>query len=51
MSQEFIDLRYNLLDVGVSSLWFPKTMVRIPEIPVLASGKLDIKGCESLARR
>lgn len=51
LEQECIDLRYKLLDEGLSSLWCPKQIVPVAEIPVLASGKLDIKGCESLARR
>ncbi len=48
--QECIDLRYKLLDAGLSSLWCPKAIIPVKEIPVLASGKLDIKGCEKLAR-
>ena len=47
--QESIDLRYKLLDQGLPSLWCPKTILPVKEIPVLASGKLDIKGCEELA--
>jgi len=48
--QECIDLRYKLLDAGVSALWCPKQIMPVSEIPVLASGKLDIKGCEKLAK-
>ena len=44
------DLRYRLLDRGLPSLWIPKTIVDVPDIPLLASGKLDIKGCESLVK-
>lgn len=51
LEQECIDLRYKLLDEGLSSLWCPKHIVPVREIPVLASGKLDIKGCEALVRR
>jgi acyl-[acyl-carrier-protein]-phospholipid O-acyltransferase/long-chain-fatty-acid--[acyl-carrier-protein] ligase len=50
LEQECIDLRYKLLDEGISSLWCPKRIIPVSEIPVLASGKLDIKSCESLAR-
>ena len=49
VKQELIQLRYTLLEYGVSSLWIPKRLVRVESIPVLASGKLDIKGCERLA--
>ena len=53
LEQECIDLRYKLLDEGLSSLWCPKRIIPVTEIPVLASGKLDIKSCETLvgARR
>jgi acyl-[acyl-carrier-protein]-phospholipid O-acyltransferase/long-chain-fatty-acid--[acyl-carrier-protein] ligase len=51
LEQECIDLRYRLLDEGIPSLWCPKHIVPVTEIPVLASGKLDMKSCESLARR
>ena len=47
--QELIDLRYRLLEMKVPSLWIPRTMIPVEEIPVLASGKLDIKGCQQLA--
>ena len=48
--QMVVELRYNLLEHGVSSLWVPKRAVKVDEIPVLASGKLDIKRCETLAK-
>ena len=51
LEQECIDLRYKLLDEGLSSLWCPKRIIPVTEIPVLASGKLDIKSCETLAKR
>lgn len=49
LEQQCIDLRYRLLDDGLPSLWCPKAILQVEEIPVLASGKLDIKACESLA--
>ncbi len=51
LEQECIDLRYKLLDEGLSSLWCPRTILPVTEIPVLASGKLDIKGCEALVKQ
>ncbi|MCF7675028.1 MAG: AMP-binding protein [Akkermansiaceae bacterium] len=51
LEQECIDLRYRLLDEGLPSLWCPRQIIYMPEIPVLASGKLDIKGCEAFARQ
>jgi len=51
IEQECIDLRYKLLDEGLPSLWTPRQIVPVKEIPVLASGKLDLKGCETLAKK
>ncbi len=48
--QECIDLRYKLMDIGLPSLWCPKVFIPTDQIPILASGKLDIKGCQELAR-
>jgi acyl-[acyl-carrier-protein]-phospholipid O-acyltransferase/long-chain-fatty-acid--[acyl-carrier-protein] ligase len=47
--QARIDMRYTLLERGVPALWIPKRVVHVEEIPVLASGKLDIKACENAA--
>ncbi|MFK7851193.1 MAG: AMP-binding protein [Akkermansiaceae bacterium] len=49
LEQECIDLRYKLLDEGLTSLWCPRTIQPVEEIPLLASGKLDIKACQQLA--
>lgn len=49
LEQECIDLRYKLMDAGLPSLWCPKTFIPTEEIPILASGKLDIKACQQLA--
>lgn len=48
--QEILDLRYRLLDKGMPPLWIPKKMIRVADIPVLASGKLDVQACEKIAR-
>ncbi len=48
--QEILDLRYRLLDKGLPPLWIPKKMIRVSDIPVLASGKLDVQSCEKIAR-
>ncbi len=50
VQQEILDLRYKLLDRGMPPLWIPKKLVRVAEIPVLSSGKLDVKACEKLAK-
>ncbi len=49
-AQEIVTLRHRLLERGVPALWIPKKMIRVSEIPVLASGKLDVKACEKIAR-
>jgi acyl-[acyl-carrier-protein]-phospholipid O-acyltransferase/long-chain-fatty-acid--[acyl-carrier-protein] ligase len=49
-AQEIVQLRYRLIDRGVPPLWIPKKLIRVTEIPVLASGKLDVKGCEKIAK-
>jgi acyl-[acyl-carrier-protein]-phospholipid O-acyltransferase / long-chain-fatty-acid--[acyl-carrier-protein] ligase len=49
VKQEIIQLRYTLLEQNVPSLWIPRRLVRVEQIPVLASGKLDLKACEKLA--
>ncbi|NWK55460.1 AMP-binding protein [Verrucomicrobiaceae bacterium N1E253] len=47
--QECIALRYQLMDQGIPSLWCPKLFIPVDEIPILASGKLDLKACKELA--
>ena len=34
---------------GVPNLWIPKIVKRVEKIPVLGTGKLDLKGCKDLA--
>jgi len=48
--QEILDLRYRLLEKGIPPLWIPKKMVRVADIPILSSGKLDVQSCEKIAR-
>lgn len=48
LEQECLDIRYKLMDLGIPSLWCPREIIAVKEIPVLASGKLDIKSCEAL---
>lgn len=49
-AQEILDLRYRLLEKGLPPLWIPKKMIRLSEIPILSSGKLDVQSCEQIAR-
>src|SRR5437762_4239038 len=41
-------LRKQLHESGISNLWIPKRVQRVDSIPVLASGKLDLKKCKEL---
>jgi len=42
-------LREGLAEKGFSNLWVPKVIQKVEEIPVLASGKLDLKKLRKLA--
>src|SRR5213595_2100475 len=46
---DLAQLRDKLRDAGVPNLWIPKKVCRVDAIPVLASGKLDLKKCQALA--
>ena len=42
-------LRIKLTEEGYPNLWIPRIVKRVKEIPVLASGKLDLKACQAMA--
>jgi acyl-[acyl-carrier-protein]-phospholipid O-acyltransferase/long-chain-fatty-acid--[acyl-carrier-protein] ligase len=42
-------VREKLLAAGLPNLWLPKRVQRVEKIPVLGTGKLDLKGCRELA--
>jgi len=42
-------LRDKLREAGVPNLWIPKKVYRVDSIPVMASGKLDLRKCQELA--
>jgi acyl-[acyl-carrier-protein]-phospholipid O-acyltransferase/long-chain-fatty-acid--[acyl-carrier-protein] ligase len=42
-------VRERLLGAGLPGLWVPKIIRRVEKIPVLGTGKLDLKGCRDLA--
>ena len=46
---DLAQVRDKLHDAGVPNLWIPKKVQRVDSIPVLASGKLDLKNCQQLA--
>ena len=43
------DVREKLSIAGFTNLWIPKEIVRVESIPILATGKLDLKGLQRLA--
>jgi acyl-[acyl-carrier-protein]-phospholipid O-acyltransferase/long-chain-fatty-acid--[acyl-carrier-protein] ligase len=46
---DLAQLRDKLREAGVPNLWIPRKVQRVESIPVLASGKLDLKKCNELA--
>jgi len=42
-------VRDKLTAVGLPNLWVPKIIRRVEAIPMLGTGKLDLKGCKALA--
>jgi acyl-[acyl-carrier-protein]-phospholipid O-acyltransferase/long-chain-fatty-acid--[acyl-carrier-protein] ligase len=48
---DLAQLRKKLHEAGISNLWIPKHVQRVESIPVLASGKLDLKKCKELVEK
>jgi acyl-[acyl-carrier-protein]-phospholipid O-acyltransferase/long-chain-fatty-acid--[acyl-carrier-protein] ligase len=47
---DIVALRKKLLEMGLTSLWIPKVAHVVPVVPILASGKLDMRECLRLAK-
>lgn len=47
---ELARVKEALREAGISNLWMPKYIVRCEKIPLLASGKLDLKALSDLAK-
>jgi acyl-[acyl-carrier-protein]-phospholipid O-acyltransferase/long-chain-fatty-acid--[acyl-carrier-protein] ligase len=43
------DLRSKLAETGLPNLWIPRKICRVERVPVLASGKLDLRHCREAA--
>ncbi len=43
-------LREKLQEAGMPNLWVPRIVRQVEAIPVLATGKLDLRKCSELAR-
>ena len=48
---DLAELRTKIKEAGIPNLWAPRKIVRLETIPVLASGKLDLKACQDVALR
>jgi acyl-[acyl-carrier-protein]-phospholipid O-acyltransferase/long-chain-fatty-acid--[acyl-carrier-protein] ligase len=44
------ELRQKLSAAGIANLWIPKAIRRVKAIPTLATGKLDLKTIQQIAR-
>ncbi len=42
-------IRTRLTEMGVPNLWVPRIIVRVERIPILGTGKTDLKRCRELA--
>ena len=42
-------VRDKLAAAGLPNLWIPRSVWRVQKIPLLGTGKLDLKGCKALA--
>ena len=45
------ELRERLYGAGLPNLWIPKIIRKVDHIPLLGSGKTDLKGCRQLRSR
>ncbi len=45
----FDEVRAKLLEAGLPNLWVPRIIKRVEKIPMLGTGKTDLKGCRTLA--
>ncbi len=43
------EVRAKLLEAGFANLWVPKVVCKVDAIPVLGTGKTDLKACRTLA--
>lgn len=43
------DIRAHLAELGLPRLWAPREIIPVEAIPMLTSGKMDLRGCQLLA--
>ncbi len=49
LKQALDEIRSHLADVGLPRLWAPREIIPVEAIPMLPSGKMDLKGCQMMA--
>jgi len=45
------ELRKRLVAMGLPNLWIPKVVKKVAAIPIMATGKLDLRACHRLAEQ
>jgi acyl-[acyl-carrier-protein]-phospholipid O-acyltransferase/long-chain-fatty-acid--[acyl-carrier-protein] ligase len=45
------ELRRRLVALGLPNLWIPKVVKQVASLPILATGKLDLRECQRLAEQ
>ncbi len=48
---EQAELRRRLTALGLPNLWIPKVVKQVAAIPIMATGKLDLRACQKLAEQ
>lgn len=49
LTQALDAIRAHLVGIGLPRLWSPREIIPVEAIPALPTGKLDIRGCQTLA--
>ncbi len=49
LTQALDEIRAHLTDQGLPRLWVPREIIPVEAIPMLPTGKMDLKGCQILA--
>ena len=49
LAQALDGVRTHLVSEGLPRLWCPREIIPVESIPILPTGKLDLRGCQILA--
>ena len=50
LNQALDAIRAHMAELGLPRLWSPREIIPVESIPILPTGKLDLKGCQILAQ-